>query len=182
MVSRASGQFLRRSSPSHYKQQAIALFFALFAIGGCQSGTSVSDVNEASKRLENELESYLALSNTEPPLDTPSQAEAFFDEGDRRIASLRDAYENWASLLENSIAEGNAPSNQDPEDVRAYEEAVDDWISAQEEQSRLSRQCFSSREVSNEAATRCYLELISRYGPAWQATADRLNELAKTAK
>lgn len=131
-------------------------------------------VEDSGAKLGAAIDDYLALSSANP--QTEEDFARFFDEGDRLLSKVRVAYEQWSKAFEDALSEGAANDTGVPQEkLEEFRDAVGAWISDQEEQAQLSRQCFSY--ATRDAALACYQQMIRTHGAEWQASGDRVNRL-----
>lgn len=139
-----------------------------------------NDLVAKTDEIRSEIQSYLAVGQNTPELTTPQQWREFFDDGARRVAKLRSVHDEWSALFDRAIDAGLAESSGVPlEKLREYQSLTRQWIDDQEEQLRGTRTCFGEGYFLTESAARCMAALTTDRGPSWQATADRLNQLAR---
>lgn len=159
----------------------VSLVSAIAALSGCTlvSGPGVVFVDSgASVAFENLTESMNDYLNMSPSLFEEDPA-AFFAEGQVRLADLREAQDEWEEAAKDSdfpeVASDGTPSASAVEEVT---EAIDAWITSQEEQLVRSRDCFSSADPLT-----CYSSLMGSNLARWDAIAARANEASlKLAK
>jgi len=161
------------------KLGGLSALVAILTACASSSAPSLARVNAAATKLDTDVGAYLAVGNHQPPNDAAGW-QAFFDQGDRLVAQLRQDYDAWSPLVDQVVASGQNPVWRGV-NIRQYRDAVGTWITDQENQARMSRHCFLGSETV-EMASSCYEQMLASYGTQWQSDSDRLEAMAKSLK
>jgi hypothetical protein len=137
---------------------------------GTSSGGSTR--NEAFEGLRTQIDHYLAI----PQSEFTADPEQFFADGAKRLRKVRTAQARWLDAVD--VADlPNKPSGGNPSRaaVEEFDDALDGWIAAQEEQFTASKHCWASVDRAS-----CYREMFASNGAKWNATGVRVNAAIKT--
>lgn len=146
--------------------------------GSGDDAPSVSEVNAAGDDLNESIGDYLAI--PAPDGSSPEAWSTFYDEGDARIAEIRENYERWSDMFDRSVEDGNGDGQAGLDNLAEYRNVLGEWIDAQEEQARLSRACVEGE--SQDAAARCLADMVAENGDRWNAIAAELNRIGGGAE
>lgn len=159
------------------RRLSAALLLLVTVLAGCtatgepgNAGESNVARNAAFNELQTQINQYLAMAPTGLEMGSPS--ESFFAAGEKHMRQIRRAQHAWLEAAGTkdlpAASGGGTPSKST---VKAYNEAIEAWISAQEEQGVRSRGCWRSPDQAS-----CYRGMIAVEGPRWNAIGLRATE------